>query len=81
MRTKSWEKLDAVYLSSILVSREALRVESYIRADTIFRCPACTGQVAQEEEDDYALYRIDGETVEEMRKICYLADLLDTEGS
>ena len=39
------------------------------------------GQVVQEDEDDDALYRIDGETVEEMREICYLADLLDTGGS
>ena len=51
-----------------------------IREDPSFRCPACTGQVVQEVEDDDAL-QIDGETVEEVREFCYLGDLLDTEGS
>ena len=42
-----------------------------VRADPNFRCPACTGQVVHEEEDDDAL-QIDGEVVGEMREFCYL---------
>jgi len=51
-----------------------------VREDPNFRCPACTGQVVQEVEDDDAL-QIDGEMVEEVREFCYLGDMLDTEGS
>ena len=48
VRTKSWAKLDAVYLLLILVSREMVRFESYIRANPNFMCHACTDQVVQE---------------------------------
>ena len=53
---------------------------SVVREDPNYICPACTGQVAREEEDDDVLL-IDGEVVEEVREFCYLGDLLDTEGS
>ena len=53
---------------------------STVRADPNFMCPTCSGVVRQEEEGDYNI-KMGGETLEEIRKFCYLGDLLDTEGS
>ena len=52
-----------------------------LRDDPNYVYLACSGQNAPEQDEESDNFQIDGDSIEEVKKFCYLGDLLDCERS